>query len=105
MLSDQGYEVVAVSSPLEALERARTQKFDAAVLDVAMPEMSGALLHDELRAVDPDLADRTVFISGYVSQDDMVRRVASTVRFLEKPFRTQDLTDKLLEVLPGKQRD
>lgn len=104
ILMDQGYATVAVTSPTEALRKAKREKFDALILDVYMPEMSGMLFHAKLRVVDPELAERTVFMSGYVSQDELRQHLTSTPTFLEKPFKAQDLGERVGKVLPSKPR-
>ena len=104
-LAAQGYEAVAFSSPGEALQKAKIQRFDALVLDLYMPEMSGMLFHAKLRVIDPELADHTVFISGYVSREELRAHMASTARFLEKPFKTQDLENLVRKALPARPRD
>jgi CheY-like chemotaxis protein len=105
MLTAMGHEPVAFASPSEALHKARRQRFDALVLDLYMPEMSGMLFHAKLRVFDPKLAEHTVFISGYVSRDELRAHLASTSAFLEKPFRAEDFTQLVRKVLPAKPRE
>ncbi len=105
MLTAMGYEPVAVASPSEALQKAKRQRFDALVLDLYMPEMSGMLFHAKLRVFDPELAEHTVFISGYVSRDELRSHLASTAAFLEKPFRAQDFAQLVRKVLPARPRE
>ena len=100
ILQDNGFETVSMSSPLDALTKARRNKFDALVLDVYMPEMSGMLFHAKLRVFDPDLAHRTVFISGYVSRDELRSHLSSAPAFLEKPFKTHQLIEMVQRMLP-----
>jgi CheY-like chemotaxis protein len=104
MLVSEGYAVDATTSPAEALQRAKRQKFDAIVLDLYMPEMSGMLFHAKLRLFDPELAERTVFISGYVSREELREHLASTAHYLEKPFKAEDLAAILRQVLPVARR-
>ena len=104
ILKENGWETVSMSSPLDALTKARRGKFDALVLDVYMPEMSGMLFHAKLRVFDPDLAARTVFISGYVSREELRTHLNATPAFLEKPFKTQQLIEMVSRVLPEQPR-
>src|SRR5262245_44808521 len=101
MLVSEGYEVESTTSPAEALQRAKKQKFDAVVLDLYMPEMSGMLFHAKLRLSDPLLAERTVFISGYISREELREHLASTAYLLEKPFKAEELVDMMRRVLPA----
>lgn len=100
LLKNRGYETLALASPVEALKKARIQKFDALVLDLYMPEMSGMLLHAKLRVFDPELATRTVFVSGYVAREELRAHLNATPTFLEKPFKTDELLAMVASVLP-----
>jgi CheY-like chemotaxis protein len=100
MISQEGHETTALSSPIEALQKAKRNKFDALVLDVYMPEMSGMLFHAKLKLFDPELAGRTVFISGYVSREELRQHLSHAPAFLEKPFKAKELVDALGRMLP-----
>lgn len=100
LLKGADYETLALSSPLDALKKARMKEFDALVLDLYMPEMSGMLFHAKLRVFDPDLASRTVFISGYIAREELRNHLNATPTFLEKPFKTEDLLTMVKGVLP-----
>lgn len=104
LLQGSGYETLALASPVEALKKARMQTFDALVLDLYMPEMSGMLLHAKIRVFDPELANRTVFISGYIARDELRNHLNATPTFLEKPFKTEDLVTMVAGVLPPQPR-
>lgn len=105
MVLAQGYQGVATSSPVEALQRVKRQKFDALILDVYMPEMSGMLLHAKLRVLDPELYKRTVFISGYVSLAELREHLSTSPAFLEKPFKARDLLEIVEKLLPPSPRN
>ena len=100
MVAQDGYETVALHSPVEALQKAKRHKYDALILDVYMPEMSGMLFHAKLKLFDPELAQRTVFISGYVSREELREHLSHSPAFLEKPFKAKDLLDTLGKLLP-----
>ena len=91
MLESQGFSVTAFRSPIEALQKAKRQRFDALILDLYMPEMSGLLFHAKLKLLNPELAERTVFVSGYVSREELRSHLMSSAYYLEKPFKAQDL--------------
>ncbi len=100
VLTREGFDAVGLTSPVDALKKARMIKFDAVVVDVYMPEMSGLLFHAKLKVVDPELANRAVFISGHVKLDDLRKHLASLPTFLEKPFRVEELVSRVRQVLP-----
>jgi len=82
MLESEGYEVVAVSSPGEALSvmDAMGDRIDLLLSDVMMPEMTGGDLACALRAVRPTLP--VLFMSGLPKALDW----NEPGTFLAKPF-------------------
>jgi CheY-like chemotaxis protein len=59
------HEVVAVTSGADALVLLeRGERFDVILCDLMMPEMPGFDLHDQVRLVAPDQAERMVFMTG-----------------------------------------
>ena len=53
ILEDEGYRVRTFERAVTALNSASDEPFDAALLDVCMPDMGGVELHDRLRALCP----------------------------------------------------
>lgn len=72
--------------------------FDAAVVDLTMPDKDGITVAGELRLVEPGLP--VLFVSGYSREltHDMVRPDERT-GFLRKPFRAEGLTEALRALL------
>jgi len=88
--------LTAARQSLQLFEEGRTD-WDAILIDLTMPEMSGIDLHHEIVARFPYLADAVVFISGGVftsaAQDYLAQ---NTVPLLTKPFETAVLS-KLID--------
>jgi CheY-like chemotaxis protein len=85
LLSEGGYDVVAVASAAEALTAVEDCSPDLLLTDVVMPDLSGGDLATQLRRDRQALA--VLFMSGYT--DDVVMRHGLRERriaFLEKPF-------------------
>jgi serine phosphatase RsbU (regulator of sigma subunit) len=81
------YDVRAVRIPSEALAAAEAERFDAAILDVRMPEMDGFALMARLGVLQPDLD--VIMMTG--STDERDARLIRAIReraffFLTKPF-------------------
>ena len=81
------YDVRAVRLPSAALEAAGAGSFDAAILDVRMPEMDGFALMARLGELQPDLD--VIMMTG--STDERDARLIRAIRekaffFLTKPF-------------------
>ena len=100
MLCELGYEVLAVDSPREAIQLARSfaGAIDLLVTDMVMPKMNGLELLDALQEDIPDI--KVLFIAGYVYrskdiQDDNILGVG----FLQKPFTLYDLARKVDSVI------
>jgi DNA-binding NtrC family response regulator len=96
----------AVSSETDsrkALDRLLEEEFDAVVLDLMIPHMSGMLLFQELAARRPAVCAQVIFITGglYIPA---VKAFAATVPqhiILEKPFTVTELVNAILH-LTGK---
>ncbi|PYQ46920.1 MAG: hypothetical protein DMF78_25105, partial [Acidobacteria bacterium] len=52
LLSEAGHRVTLAHDGIEGLALARKQSFDAAIVDVMLPEMGGLEVLDELKKVD-----------------------------------------------------
>lgn len=104
VLQGAGYSTVEIASPVEALRKVKFHKFDALVLDVYMPEMSGLLFHAKLKLLDPVLSERTLFVSGKVTRDELRRHFESQPNFLLKPFDIGEFTRRVAAILPPKPR-
>jgi CheY-like chemotaxis protein len=64
VLETEGYEVVALQSAREGLERFAAESFDLVVTNYRMPEMNGTEVIQAVRAQRPDI--RVVLVSGLV---------------------------------------
>jgi CheY-like chemotaxis protein len=59
------HDVVPVCEAQEALARLEAgERFDALVCDLMMPRMTGMELHEEVQRRAPELAARTLFLTG-----------------------------------------
>ena len=70
-LKQAGYTVVTASSAREAVDQARDNPCDVALLDMKMPEMDGFQVAAMLRQLQPDL--RVVIFTGYASLETEAR--------------------------------
>ena len=102
MLTNQGYSVLAASTPGEAIRLAREHPGEIHLLltDVVMPEMNGRDLAKNLLSLYPNL--KRLFMSGYTADVIAHRGVLDEgVQFIQKPFSVSALTAKIREVLEG----
>ena len=98
-LQRAGYSVLAVSGGEEAMRifTLEPQRFQAAVLDLTLPDMSGETLLARLRALRTDLP--VVVSSGSARSTSEFAAQGSPVRFLQKPFLPARLIEALAELL------
>jgi FixJ family two-component response regulator len=98
LLVSAGYEVITCSSAEEFLALPRVPRPACLVTDVRMPGMTGLDLLDVLRTRGPSLP--IILVSGDSDAGASAHaRAAGAVRFLLKPFASEDLLDALAEAL------
>lgn len=97
VLQSHGYTVLTAADGREALtiSEARSDRIDLVLTDVMMPHMTGPELAKRLQPKRPDM--RVVFMSGYTDQLRVL--FDSNAAFIQKPFRTVDLIDKIRKTL------
>jgi len=85
-LKNQGYEVIAAATGLEAIEKVKTEPFDVAVMDLYMPFMNGHEAAKVIRAL-PDPCKDIPIIALTASNDprDMdISKAAGMNEFIVK---------------------
>jgi signal transduction histidine kinase/ActR/RegA family two-component response regulator len=97
MLEWHGFAVTAASTAEEALEFARTLRFDLLLTDVALPGRSGPELAREFRQTSPGIP--IIFMSGYSANSIDPRELDTPRAFLQKPFPVQTLVERIHEML------
>lgn len=99
LLTTLGYNVLAISNPLDAVSAAKERRGDIHLMltDVVMPDMDGPELMRQIRQFIPGL--RTIFISSY--PPNVVARHGSLEDgvFIQKPFSLSSLAAMIREVL------
>ncbi|HXF95992.1 MAG TPA: PAS domain S-box protein [Gemmatimonadales bacterium] len=86
-LASRGHDVEATASGLDALARLGTGLYDAVILDMRMPDLSGEQLFKELQAKDPESARRVIFTTGDLVSEPMRQFLESSGRpCILKPF-------------------
>lgn len=89
------HDVETPGTPAQALALLESGvRFDAIVLDVIMPRMSGPEFYGKLVQVDPAQATRVVFVSGGAVEPQTVAFLASVDNpKLDKPIALDELRD------------
>jgi len=86
-LAAKGHQVETTASGEDGLLRLKASKYDAVILDMRMPDLSGEQLYERLRSNDPTHAERVIFTTGDLVNEQMRRFLDGTGRpCVAKPF-------------------
>lgn len=96
------YEIEGFSDPAQALERAKSQSFDAVVSDYRMPGMSGLDFLKAFAALQPECA--RLVLSGQTDMDALTKMVNEThiYRFIPKPWHDYFLKSSVAQAIEFK---
>lgn len=89
-LENGGYRVTAAEDGAGALHALEAERFDAAVLDIILPDTDGLELLRAIRERDRDII--VVLITGFASLDSAMEAVRlGAYEYVRKPFHARDL--------------
>ncbi len=100
LLKYLGYRAEFASNGIEGLEKYRSNKPDAVLMDINMPEMDGVASIEEILNHDPD-ANISIF-SGYNQEavDNLSPNAKAAIKdFIPKPIGLEDLSALLAKML------
>lgn len=98
LLRSVGLPVEAFDSGIGFLERFRPEMSGCLVLDIRMPKMSGLEVQQRLRELGARLP--VIFITGHGDIPMAVQAIKEgAADFIQKPFRDQDLLDRIHSAL------
>ena len=90
LLTREGYQVRLASNAAEGLELARTQPFDAAIVDMMMPGMDGISALDEIKKIDDDLP--VLMITAFASVENAISAMKrGAFDYITKPFKNDEV--------------
>ena len=102
-LEYQGYTVIAVCNGQEAVKKAKTDAFDAMVLDIMMPIMDGITAMRRIR--EAGNLSPAIFLTAKSQVSDRVEGLdAGADDYLTKPFAMEELSARL-RALERRKRD
>jgi len=97
ILEERGYRVVAAETGAEALIRVKEKHFDIIFLDIRLPDIDGAHIFEQVKAIDP--AATVIMMTGY-SEEELVRRAISQGAYtcIYKPFDVERILTVVGEI-------
>jgi DNA-binding response OmpR family regulator len=99
ILEDSGYEVVTAASRHLAIRAVGSIAFDAALIDVHLPDSDGITLAREICKMRPHC--RILLLTGSVDASELqaAGNAASQFDFLSKPVPPEELLERLAAML------
>ena len=95
-LEGRGMKVDTSTSGEDALNRVHGKEFDAIILDLAMPGMSGIETLKRIRSENPDV--QIIMLTGHGTVEKGIEAMkAGAVDFLEKPADLNKIMEKISE--------
>jgi DNA-binding NtrC family response regulator len=90
ILQKEGFNVVAETSPSNAINSFKSNNFDLVITDFYMPEMNGLELLGEIKNINPDVD--VIVMTAYASIDNAVDAMRKgAYDYIVKPFQNDDL--------------
>ena len=100
ILESKGHKVDLAENGYEAINKIKRKKYDLVISDLKMPELGGKELYNLLRAENPAIADKILFITGDTVNSETAAFLEKTGNhFLKKPFESEDLMESIWEAL------
>ncbi|MBO6576890.1 MAG: HDOD domain-containing protein [Rhodothermales bacterium] len=96
------WDMAFVEGPEEAIAEMSKAPFDVVVSDMRMPGMSGAELLEITRRENPGVV--RIILSGYATQEALLRAVGPAHNFLSKPCDRETLVENIHRSLAVRQR-
>ena len=94
----KGYETETVGTGGEAIEKARERFFNAALLDIKLPDVEGTEILSSLKEMHPDMA--VLMATGHASLDSAVQALnAGASAYVMKPLNMDEVLGTLGEAL------
>ncbi len=95
-LEGKGLKVDTSTTGEEALKKVKGKDFDAIILDLVMPGMSGIETLKRIRSENPDL--QIILLTGHATVEKGVEAMKTgAVDFLEKPADLNKILEKIAE--------
>ncbi len=86
----EGYHIIAVNNGLDALQYARSERFNLVILDIMLPKMNGLEVCQRLQIENKDIP--VLFLSAKNATEDRIAGLKMGAQdYLTKPFNLEEL--------------
>lgn len=100
-LKKEGYEVVGVRNGREAIDAIQRERFDLIITDIKMPEMSGMVVLERAKEIEPEI--EVMIITGFGSIGSAVEAMKKgAYDYITKPFDLDELVLKVKNICEKK---
>jgi len=98
MLVAEGYEVMEAENGVQAVEKYKTEKPDAVLMDITMPEMDGLTALKQIKA--SDAKAKIVMLTALGQESVVLEAIKSGARdFVVKPFERERVMSAITKLL------
>ena len=98
MLVAEGYEVMEAENGVQAVEKYKTEKPDAVLMDITMPEMDGLTALKQIKAYDAKA--KIVMLTALGQESVVLEAIKSGARdFVVKPFERERVMSAITKLL------
>ncbi len=104
VLEKEGYQVEAVGTGLEAVQRASQGAFDLVIVDIRMEGIDGLEALARVREQQPEV--RSLVVTGYSTEADSIRAIRLGVGdYLKKPFDLKEFLGAVRRLLAARRQE
>jgi len=101
VLEEEGYDIHAVSRGIEALDAAQQTNFDAALVDIRLPDVDGLTVLERLMQVDARLP--VILLTAQATVDSTIQALNDgAFAYLTKPYHMDELKSTLRRAVTTK---
>jgi signal transduction histidine kinase/CheY-like chemotaxis protein len=96
------HTVTATEDGSRALEFISAKPFDCIICDVKMPAMSGQEFTRQIQEINPEMAERLIFITGdFMSDSTKSFLKQSGIPYIKKPFIAAEICNLVNQIIAG----
>jgi len=105
ILNREGYQVFGIAAGLEGLELVQETDPDLILLDLMLPDMDGWEIYRQLKQNDSTQDIPVIVVTAKAQSIDKVLglEIAKVDEYISKPFRPQELVDRVNKVISNEE--